>query len=242
MPRLVTGLGWLLLAAGAIGLFLSALIPSSTFAVITKGAVPAGVLIALAGHLFTQGRGAKESTEKRSQFYLDSCVKAYDEARSLLQDGNNDRATWIAAGRALVHAEQLASFVVVDVHLRVLELERLKYRGFFHDLLHDKPAAFFYGVTGDHPSLEEAAAASSAEEKRGDRTMVSAVRQLSDKSLYAVWKAAQWPEDYKDPLDRGFSPEEREGLHILFRGLHEFLEHKERWHTVAGKLIPKKPE
>ncbi len=41
----------------------------------------AGVLISVAGHLFTQSRDLKESQEKRSEFYLESCIKAYEEAK-----------------------------------------------------------------------------------------------------------------------------------------------------------------
>jgi len=241
MQQVITWLGWFLLACGAIVLLLSPWMPPSA-PELFKGAVPAGVLIALAGHLFSQARAAKESVEKRSHFYLDSCVKAYDDARSLLQDGNNDRATWIAAGRALMHAKHLAASVTVDAHLRVLELERLKYRGFFNEVLESKPAAFFYGVAGTYASLDDAGAASSVGEERGGRTLVSAARQLSDKALYAVWEAAQWPQHYKDPLDRGFSSEERAGLHLLFPGLHEFLEHKERWNSAGGKLFPRKQQ
>ena len=137
MAQILICLGWLLIAGGAVVLLVSPWIPPSVFEPF-KNAVPAGVLIALAGHLFTQARAAKDSAEKKSQFYLDSCVKAYEEARNLLLDGNNDRATWIAAGRALMHAKELSIRIMVDSHLRVLELHKLKYRAFFHDALESK--------------------------------------------------------------------------------------------------------
>lgn len=175
-------------------------------------------------------QAAKESAEKRSQFYLDSCVGAYARAQSLLEDGNNDRDTWIAAGRALKHAKQLATDVTVDAHLRVLELERLMYRGFFHKLLQSKTAASFYGarVGSTFGNLDEAARASS---------LHSEIGQLDERSLYAVWEAAQWPRDYEDPLNRTFSPEEREHLGILFPRLHDYLEHRQQWHSVNGQLV-----
>jgi len=100
--------GWILIAVAAGMIVISFWVPSSVFDPL-KSALPAGILIALAGHLFTQARGARDSIEKRSQFYLESCVMAYEEARNLLLDGNNDRATWIAAGRALMHAKALSS-------------------------------------------------------------------------------------------------------------------------------------
>ena len=207
-----------------------------------KNAVPAGVLLALAGHLFTQARTATESTEKRSQFYLDSCVKAYEEARNLLLDQNNDRVTWIAAGRALMHAKELSSCITVDAHLRVLELHKLKYRASFHDVLAGKPAAFFYGIRDTSVSLDEAAAASTAREEHGGRIIMSTLKDLSEKSIHAVWEAAQWPEDYKDPLDQLFSSEERGRLSVLFPELHQYLEHKEQWHSAAGSIFPRNNE
>lgn len=121
MGRVLNWFGWLLIAAAAGMVVISFLVPPSVFAPLKSAALPAAVLLALAGHLFTRARGAMDSAEKRSQFYLDSCVKAYEEARTLLLEGNNDRATWIAAGRALMHTKELSSKVTMDEHLRVLE-------------------------------------------------------------------------------------------------------------------------
>lgn len=237
MAPLLTTLGWTLIGM-AVLVIAYPFIGGSTAFEAMKNAVPAGILIALAAQLFTQSKSATEKREKRSLFFLDSCVKAFEEARSLLQDGNNERATWIAAGRALGHAQELAKDVTEDAHKRVLELHRLKYRGFFGSTLSDKPASFFYG--GD-PALttDEAAKHSSRGEIRNGRPLVSGVRDLSDKALRAVWQAAQWPEDYEDPLGIGFAPEEKGKLLVLYPGLHEFLEHKSQWHSAAGKLHPR---
>ena len=68
-----------------------------------------------------------QSDDKQSRFYLDYCVMAYEEARKLLSDGNNDRPTWIAAGRSLVHANKLSELITVDSHLRALEISKLKW-------------------------------------------------------------------------------------------------------------------
>lgn len=211
------------------------LFSASTMLEALKSALPVGILVALAAQLFSQAKNAKEAQEKRSLFFLDSCVKAFEEARILLADGNNERVVWIAAGRALGHAYELAKEVTEDAHRRVLELHRLKYRGFFGALLSEKSPSFFYGVDPSLP-IDEAAKNSSAGETRNGRILVSGVRDISDKALRAVWVAAQWPEDYKDPLQSGFSPEEIAKLIVLYPALHEFLEHKSQWHSVAGKL------
>jgi len=214
-------LGWVIMAVAGGMIVISFWVPSSAFDPL-KSALPAGILIALAGHLFAQARAARESTEERSRFYLESCVLAYEEAKSLLLDGNNDRVTWIATGRALAHAKQLSLRVTVDAHLRVLELHKLKYRRFFHEALADKPASFFYGCPAKAVSLNEAAALSTDRDVRAGRDVTSTVKELSEKSLYAVWEAAQWPQEYRDPLERGFSEEEKSRLLVLWPGLHEY--------------------
>jgi len=227
--------GWLFFASALVFIAYPFLTPLGVFKPLENG-LPAGVLVALAAQLFTQSKNLQESREKRSLFYLDSCVKAFEEARILLEDGNNDRATWIAAGRALGHATDLADNVTADAHLRVLELHRLKYRRCFHDAL-QRSAAFFYGAKLVL-STDDAAKWSTAGEEGG---LISTVKGLSDKALRAVWLAAQWPTGYEDPLDRGFSEAERQQMCLLFPGLHEFLDHKERWHSAAGKLYERKP-
>jgi hypothetical protein len=116
-------------------------------------------------------------------------------------------------------------------------LHQLKYRGIFHHAIAEKTAAFFYGADDSSITTDEAAKLSTAREERGGRTVTSTLKELSDKSLRAVWEAAQWPSDYQDPLDRGFTKEEQGRLIVLFPGLHEFLEHKERFHSASGKLF-----
>ncbi len=219
-------------------LILSFWVPPDAFKALNT-ALPAGVLIALAGHLLSQARNAAESREKQSRFYLDSSIQAYEEAKKLLSSGSNDRATWIAAGRALKHATELTEKVTVDEHLRVLEVHKLKYRGFFHDLLKDKTAAFFYGVEDSTLPIDDAATLSTAPEEKNGRTTSSTLKSLSEKSIHAIWEAAQFPEEYRDPLNQEFSAEEKGRLMLFYPGLHEFLEHTERYHSASGKLFPR---
>lgn len=241
MAQTVTALGWLLIALAAAVVAYPLLMPLVKFDLLLNG-LPAAVLVALGGQLITHGKNIKDAREKRSLFYLDSCVKAHEEARALLDDGNNDRVKWIAAGRALVHAKNLSSNVTEDAHLRVLELHKLKYRSFFHGALADKTVAFFFGAADPSIATDQAAALSTAREERGGRTITSTNQEISDKSLRAVWEAAQWPGNYEDPLDRGFSEEEHAKLTVLFPGLHEFLEHRKRWQSASGRLFPKNGE
>jgi hypothetical protein len=152
---------------------------------------------------------------------------------------NNDRTTWIAAGRALAHAKELSTRVVVPAHREVLELNTLRYRRFFHELLSTNRATFFYGVENNSITIEQAAQLSTAREERAGRICISTLKELSEESLYAVWQAAQWPSDFDDPLKATFSEQERASLLVLFPGLHEYLEHKRLWHSASGKLYPR---
>ena len=99
MSTVLKGFGWVLILLSPIG--------------ILDSAVAMGVLIALGGLFINQAQIAEEVKVKQSQSYLDSCVKAFEEARSLLIDGNNERATWIAAGRALMLAKEFSNGVTV---------------------------------------------------------------------------------------------------------------------------------
>ena len=236
MAKLLLTLGWLFIASAICVVaypFLSSVV---TFDPLING-LPAGILVALGAQVLSQGKNMRDASEKRSLFYLESCVKAYEEASKILQDGNNERVKWIGAGRAPGLAKELVTRVTEDIHLRVLELHQLKYRGIFHGAIAEKTAAFFYGAHDSSIATDEAAKLSTAREERGGRTVTSTLKELSDKSLRAVWEAAQWPSDYQDPLDRGFTKAEQGKLIVLFPGLHEFLEHKERFHSASGKLF-----
>ena len=131
-------------------------------------------------------------------------------------------------------AKELSNRIIIDSHHSVLELHKLKYRNDFYVAL-TKTSSFFYGVDSSLP-LDEAAKASSALRDAGRVTTY----ELSEKSLYAVWEAAQWPQDYKDPLDKVFPLEQRNKLFMLFPALNEYLEHKERYNSAAGVLWERK--
>jgi hypothetical protein len=240
MQRFFNIAGWVLLALAAGVLIVSPFVSANAFDPL-KNALPAGVLVALAANLLTQAKNLADEDDKRSAFYLKSAIEAYEQGRSLLQDGNCDRSTWIEAGRCLGHAKALAADVKLGAHKRVLELNRLKYRTFFAQLLEDKPASFFYGApSASRLSLEEAAKSSTASEERNGRITVSTNRELDEQSIRAVWEAAQWPTNYSDPLPHSFTDQELDKLIVLFPGLHSHFMHRRQWTSAAGRLYPRK--
>ena len=228
--------GWCFIIAAAAVLG-AALFFESSVRKALESTLPAGVLIALAGHLFTQSKSLADAEEKRSLFNLEGFRKAFDHAQLLLSDGNNNRAKWIEAARTLAHGEELAKAVTVSEHKRVLELDRLKYRGQFHQLLVERNAMFFYGVPPLYPTLDEAATAASASRFENGRMVVSTVHDLDEASIRMVWLAAGWPKDYSDPMGVGFKDHELGPVMMFFPELHRFLEHKRLWVSAAGKLF-----
>ncbi len=250
--RVLQTLGWSLLFFGAL------IIPSvvvvaarvaqpigeglgKRFSFISSFLAPAGLLLAIGGTFLAKSRELEDATEKRSLFYLDSCTAALEEARLLLADGNNDRATWIAAARALKHAQALAKQVTLDAHLRALELRRLKYRRFFSDAIRERPAAFFYGASDPTVPLDKAAAESTAATERGGLHVSSTVRRLNEASLHVIWEASLWPDNYEDPLAGAkFSDRDEAGLMLFAPGLHTYLEHTKQFHSASGQLYPRK--
>jgi hypothetical protein len=180
----------------------------------------------------------EEVDERRSLFNMNAAIEAMERARSLLEDHNNDRATWIEAGRLLGHAKVFSKGVTNDAHQRVLEANKLKYRSFFSDLLKDKTAAFFYGAT-EPMSTNAAARASSALGNVDGRRSSSRVRQLDEPSIHSIWEAAQWPANFDDPVGEAFTDEEKRLLRFHAVGLAEYLEHRDEYETFFGELIPR---
>ena len=136
-------------------------------------------------------------------------------------------------------AKELANKIDIESHRTVLEVHQLKYRGAFHEALDGKTASFFYGVDPLLP-LDQAAKASTAGGINGSRIIASTNHELSEKSLYAVWEASQWPEGYKDLLDTEFSLEQRAILPAFYQGLGEYLYHKSKYHSAGGVVWERK--
>jgi hypothetical protein len=177
----------------------------------------------------------EEVMERRSLFNLRACLRAYEQARVLLADHNNSRATWIQAARLLQHAKTLNTGVTISEHRLDLEISRLEHRSFFAGLVESKPGAFFYGGERGVP-IDTAAAASTG------RTLDSQDRQryqltaLPEESIYPVWEAGQWPDDYQDPIGRKFTRDEIDQISLRSVGLKEYLEHRAEWSSLMGTL------
>lgn len=103
-----------------------------------------------------------------------------------------------------------------------------RFREFF-----ERSGAYYYGVvllpTLVGQPLDDAA----RESTRGSGTAVSTLRLVPEKVIFAVWQAVAYPEDYTDMLGEKFDEGERL---FLPEGLRAYLDHLDRWHSVAGQL------
>ena len=66
--------------------------------------------------------------QERSKFALESALDAYEHGLALLEDGNNNRVTWVTAARILERANEITSAISSPVHKAVMEVQRERYR------------------------------------------------------------------------------------------------------------------
>lgn len=233
--KLLNVFGWLFLFC-AVLVFIVSIVSCQNILDGLKNVVPAGVFIALAGNLFTQSKVVADAEEKHSSFALEGFKNAFSHATTLLEDGNNNRAIWIEAARSIGNGLELAAEVTIDTHKRVLEIERLKQRGFFCMILSSKSPSFYYGVSQDYATLDEAAAASTAPHDKQYIQEISPKNEIADESIRMVYLAAQWPDGYKDPLGLKFNNEDIKVLSMRFPFVHDYIQHKIMWRSCAGQL------
>jgi hypothetical protein len=153
----------------------------------------------------------------RSRFALESALAAYEQGLALLEDGNNNRVTWVTAARVLERAKEITSAITSPVHSAVMEIQRERYRIRASAVLgYDNPAKaalFFRGEKTGNPNQEE------------DRTTPrQRLSELAESSLATVYKLASYPHGYEDPLPLvDFRTEIGIEMRASFPGLFEFL-------------------
>jgi hypothetical protein len=176
------------------------------------------------GTLYWQHRSQmKRDEHDRSRFALDSCLAAFRAALVQLEDGNNDRVTWITSARMIQRANQLASLVKELPHVAVLEVERELFRNRAAAILgyanSDKGAWFFLGV--DSPD-RTVGVGRPQPLRRCSR--LGGVAELSLDSVAAVYELASFPSNYEEPL-REHRLDDRVGVEMRegFPGLFDYL-------------------
>lgn len=193
------------------------------------GSVSTALALALGvGTLYWQHRSQlKRDEHERSKFALDSCLAAYRIALERLEDGNNDRVTWITSARMIQRANELSTLVNASPHIAVLEVERELIRDRAADVLgYDNPAKgdwFFRGFDEPDQGTARSGATGLRPHRRNPRRQ-GPVLELSLASVATVFELASFPKNYDEPL-RDLNLDERVGVEMRagFPGLFEYL-------------------
>lgn len=160
----------------------------------------------------------QEKTYKRSQFALQSFLESYNQVLVLLNNGNNDRVTWVMAARIVERANSISKNITEQVHIDVLEIQRERYRqemaSIFGYMDENKGAWFFYG--SDNPAENIDSAANEA---------LMSVTNIPEGVLATLYTIATYPSNYEDPLTKKTFDDIR-GIEMRhsFRGLYDYLE------------------
>ena len=185
------------------------------------------LVLGVATLYWQHGSQLKRDEHDRSKFALDSCLATYRTALERLEDGNNDRVSWVTSARMIQRANELSGLVTQTPHIAVLEVERELIRDRAADVLgYDNPAKgdwFFRGF--DEPGQESPTIqATSRQSHRRSLRLRGRATELSLASVATVYELASFPKNYEEPL-REHKLEERVGVEMRagFAGLFEYL-------------------
>lgn len=159
--------------------------------------------------------------QEQSRFALESALSAYEHGLTLLEDGNNNRVTWVTAARILERANEITFEISSSVHKAVMEVQRERYRIRASIILgYNDPTrdvGFFQGV--EMPVQLD---------PKGNRSSLrQQLSELAESSLATLYNLASYPSGYEDPLpvvglEHHINIEMRSG----FPGLYAFLASK----------------
>ena len=200
---------------GGLCLLLTGLVETSE----TVVAAGAG-LSASGGILFALGAFVSQNENNRSRFYLDEARNGLNRAKRLLEDGGNDRRTWILAARTLAHTADLAKSITVHEHQIVYELDRDANRPFFHDRLLANQrgrASFFMGSDVPEEALRQAHAAQEQDPEP---------RMIPEAALKQVLAFARYPTSYDDPIGGRLDENEMRHIRLTFPSLYSYVRYR----------------
>lgn len=197
----------------------------------------AALLATVAGLFLTAQRQIADRQEATSRFYLEQYRAGFDTAYEILDSaapGNPFiRVKWIAAARVLATARELLERVSVAAHREVAQMSVPHQSQRFHRFFEMQPW-YYYGVsTPANVSHEEAMKLAAERSTAQEGMIVSTVHSVPERVIKTVWQAVAYPAGYKDVLGDRFRAPDRLSLP---EGLRSYLQHREEWHSAAGKL------
>lgn len=160
-----------------------------------------------------------------SEFYLERSIEGLKKAYDLLRDNNNDRATWVLAARILARSRELSNLVSLESHRKFLNVEQDYYRLRFGEILkrgQANAAAFFLtGFKYDFPlnHVNEI-----LEENR-----IELDGYLPEEVLFEVYRAAEYPDDYDEPIKGFFGRRHNSKLSAFYPSLYQYVTFLRSW-------------
>lgn len=87
-----------------------------------------GVLIAVLAYSRDRGKIEREREEAKSKIFAEQAKQSLQDAIELLEDRNQDRATWVRAARLILEAKKLGEAIPSADYKRVYELAAARVR------------------------------------------------------------------------------------------------------------------
>jgi hypothetical protein len=180
------------------------------------------------GTLYWQHRSQQQRDDHdRSKFALDSCLSTYRIALEQLEDGNNNRVTWVMSARMIQRANELAALVTAPAHIAVLEVEKELLRDRAASVLgYDDPTKgewFYLGHTKPEPDADTTGSNVTQYQRQASKRH-GPVLELSLDSVGTIYALASFPKGYEEPL-RSHDLESHVGIEMRagFPGLFDYV-------------------
>jgi len=201
-------------------------------------AISSGVLTAILTWYRENSKLQAEKNRHTSEVMLKQVNKGFKTTVDLLRDMNNNRKTWIRAARTLLKTLALKENIVSEEYLEAYALEEERTRNKLHEILSLKdeatnsrkalPPQFFFGIE-DWKAKEDQSLNEAQEESTPKKPVVSEFnldtlspnpidKRLDCESVVAIFKFMEYPDGYKDPLDKIELWEDRDGMLRRCRG------------------------
>ncbi|MEX0899798.1 MAG: hypothetical protein WD081_03810 [Gammaproteobacteria bacterium] len=220
-------------------------------------AISAGVLVALLSFERERRKHESENERMRSRIFLERAASAFEAVCRLLGNRNNDRMTWVRAARTLLRAVQLGKKIRDPDYKLAYELEADRARNDLYNSLTSAdeltgvrsplPPQFFYGIPDwwKYETLDEAAVKASSSINVYSMSIDKLppqphLKQLSPRSIVAIYDFLEYPNDYEDLLDSVDTWGDKwQDSHGVDQGARRYVAHADSTFAIDGKLHKK---
>lgn len=186
-----------------------------------------------------------EEAYRRSEFHLSGATRGIEAALRLLDDGNNERTTWIAAARILERAIRISQGITHPSHRALYEIDLERFRRSMGSILGydnpNRPGGFFYGSPRNMRNANLDDAAVYKDPYRAG--LARGATNIPPDVLWILWNFAEYPPGYEDPIgENGFTSANLDSPNMrLWPGLRAYLNHWRQFVVIGNQLHPRPP-